>query len=371
MNQAQRLEPVPPTLWEDRDEISLVDLGLMLWRRRLAVVATALAITALGLAAALLTPKKYGYTTTIELGTRVEDQKTVSIEPPETALAKVTEGYIPVTRHRHLDQHGDAEGSFEIEARLPRDSQLIILESEGREQDARVYRQLQQQVAEALIADHNRSFTVLRNGIELERQQAQRGLDALKDSEQVLRADIERLELSTELLHRQIADTNALIEAAVRNREQAVREANDEARAMTLLMLDNEVQQNRTRLAGLEEQLQVGMAQRRDALSNKVRENRRQQDARQAAIQRLDLRLENFRETRAVATGLQSIEPVGISRAVIAVLGAMLGGLCGLLLAFSLEFRDRLRAELAPSGAVTTQSSAFAPEPETVGTAER
>ncbi len=136
--------------------------------------------------------------------------------------------------------------------------------------------------------------------------------------------------------------------AAVKSRAQAVREANDEAGAMTLLMRDNEVQQHRTRLAGLEQRFQIGLAQCRDDLNNtpcdkKPHDNKRQQSVQDAVIQRLDPRTRNLLEPRAVATGLRSLDPVGLARAAIAAPGILLGGLLSLLLAFGLEFRDQLR----------------------------
>jgi len=230
---------------------------------------------------------------------------------------------------------------------VPKDSQLIILESEGKAAQEPNHRQVQAQVVAALINDHSRMFNLLRSGIELEKQQALRGLDELKDSERFLLTDLKRLDLSGDLLRQQIEDANSLIEAAVKSRAQAIREANDEARTMTLLMRDNEFQQHRTRLAGLEQRFQIGLAQRRDDLNNtpcdkKLHDNKREQSVQGAVLQRLGLRMQNLLEPRAVATDLKSRDPVGLPAA-IAAPGILLGGLLSLLVAFGLEFRDQLR----------------------------
>ena len=69
---AQPSESAPmPTDGGQGDEISLVDLGLVLWRRRRAVLTTVAAVAALGVLFALLFPRQYAYTTTIELGSHV------------------------------------------------------------------------------------------------------------------------------------------------------------------------------------------------------------------------------------------------------------------------------------------------------------
>lgn len=170
---------------------------------------------------------------------------------------------------------------------------MIILESEGKAAQEPNHRQVQKQVVAALIDGHSRMFNRMRSGIELEKQQALPVLDELIDHERFLLADLKRLDLTGNLLRQQIKDTNSLIDASLRNRAQAIREANDEARAMTLLILDNEVQQHRARSVDFEERFQIGLAQRRDDLNNKLRDNQCQQGIQDAAIQRLNLRMRN------------------------------------------------------------------------------
>ncbi|HCZ48138.1 MAG TPA: hypothetical protein DCZ11_03925, partial [Gammaproteobacteria bacterium] len=98
-----------------------------------------------------------------------------------------------------------------------------------------------------------------------------------------------------------------LIEDATANRSRAVAEARDEARAMTLLMLDNEVRENRKRLADLQQQLQIGLADERDTLQSALQENQRNQVLQQAEVQRLDQQLKNLKQTRAVVLGMKSL----------------------------------------------------------------
>lgn len=344
VDHTQRHEVMSPAYdrSDQTDEISLVDLARVVWRHRRPVYYTAAAFVVLGIATALLLPKKYAYTTTIEIGTRIEDQKTVPLELPDTTLAKIREGYIPMAQQEYLQAHAGDDRAFKVEARIPKGSQLIVLESTAKEQDEPVYQEIQARVVQNLVTDHNRVFNIMRSGIELAKQRADRDLEVLKNTEQFLMAEQKRIEQSAGLLKQQIADTKALIEAAQKSRAKAVSEARDEARAMTLLMLDNEVQQNRTRLAALDERLQVGLAQSRDNLNNQLRENQRNQTIQEAEIHRLALQLQNLQETRAVLTAMKSLEPVGISRGAIVALFVFLGGLTGLFLAFGLEFRDRV-----------------------------
>jgi hypothetical protein len=332
------------------DEISLVDLARVIWRHRRGALATFLVIAASSLAAAALLPKKYTYTTTIEIGSRVEDDRAVPIEAPDAALAKLRESYIPRERRRYLEAHPDVRGTFKLAARLPAGSQLLVLEATGPERSAAAYKAVQEQVVQALEADHARLFENQRSAIELDKQRAEQNLQTLVDEEAALKARRDRLESKAESLDQQIADTRAQIDDATANRNRAAVGTPDAARAMSLLMLDNEVRENRTRLAELQRQRQIDLAEERDRLDNAVRENRRDRALQQAELRQLDLQLKNLQETRAVVLGMQSLEPVGISRALIVLLGILFGGLLALLMPLLLEFADRVREGVAAQG---------------------
>lgn len=317
-----------------------------IWRRRRAAWVTLSAIVACGLAVALLKPKTFAYTTTIEIGSRAEGNKTVPIESVETTLAKLEENYLPAARRRYQQDHPDEVGAFQVDARVPKNSQLVVLTSKASEATSAPYRQIQQQTVQALLADHGRVFEVQRMAIGQQKRRAEAALQGLVDQAQVLRQQFDRLEQTDQLLEQQIADTRALLDVATANRTRAVGEARDEARAMTLLMLDNEVRANRARLADLQQQLQIGQAEKRDQLQNSLRENDRDQALQRAEIQRLDLQLKNLQETRALGVAIQSPRPVGTPRSLIVALSLVLGGMLALLVPLGLEFVDRVQRTL-------------------------
>ena len=347
LNQLPATDPAAqPLPYDPYDEISLVDVARVVWRHRRAALATLLVVIVAAVAVALLTPKKYRYSTTIELGSRIEDGRSVPIEAPETALAKLEESYVPQERHRYLEAHPGVDETFAIEARAPKGSQLVVLESTARAEDGPAYRQIQERAVQALVADHARVFEDQRREVALEKKGGERDLQTLVDQESVLKARIERLKGMAQLLEQQIADTRGLIEDATANRSRAVAEARDEARAMTLLMLDNEVRESREHLAELQKQLQIGLADERDTLQSALQENQRDQVLQQAEVQRLDQQLQNLKQTRAVVLGMKSLKPVGISRSLIVVLGVLLGGLLALLVPLVLEFTDRVQRTL-------------------------
>jgi hypothetical protein len=349
--------PVPR---QTDDDISLVDIATTIWMHRRASMAAFAVVLACGLAAAALLPDKYRYVTTIEIGSRSEDGKTVPIESVDTTLSKLQEAYIPAARRDNLQGHPDGRGEFATTARVPKNSQLVVLESKASEAKSAPYRQIQEQAVQALLADHGSVFKLQRMAIEQQKQRAEADLQGLADRAVALQQQLDRLKQADQLLEQQIADTRALLDVATTNRTRAVSEARDEARAMTLLMLESEVHANRARLADLQQKLQIGQAERRDQLKNELRQNKRNQALQQAEIQQIDLRIKELRETRVLGLAIKSPRPVGSSRTLLVALSLTLGAILAVLLPLVLEFIDRVRQGLAavPAGEMTVAASA-------------
>lgn len=330
------------------EEIDFVDLARLIWRHRRAAALTLLVVLAIGMTGALLTPRKYAYTTAIEIGSRVEDGKTTVIEAPDTVVAKLEDGYIPLAQQSYADDHPEDKSERKVAVRLPKNSQLVVIQSKSTVDEGAAYRQIQQKAVEALVADHARVYDTARQEIEFDRKRAERELRGLADQQLALTRELERTKTTQQLLEGQIAETTAMIEANTKNRDRAVAEARDEARAMTLLMLDNEVRANRTRLANLERDLRVHLDATRDSLQNQLLDNQRAQELKQAQIQRIMLQLKNLRETRAVNLGARSLRAVGPSRGTIILVSAVMAVLLALLVPLVIDFISRVRKGTSP-----------------------
>lgn len=462
MTQAVRPSPSTPQVpqivyaepWHDDDSISLVDLWKILARRR-GIIITALGLALLaGLLAAFLLPKKYTYTTAIEIGTKFEagsgGTTTVPIEAPETVLAKVKESYIPQALMDYEDSHKEEENTqYEIESRIPKDSELIVLEAKAAEDAGPAYTTIMQHVIDKVEADHRRVSTVIRSNLEanlfkarltleelkdpstlevqkraletklvksrldLERlkdpltlaiprkdletrkAKAEKSIADLKDKEKLLRARYGRLAEVDKLLKQQIDDLRAQIKDALERRKEAIRGLDSESAAMTMLMIDNELQQNRTRLAALEERLFINQQDAREQLEDEISANQRQQaiqssalskldqeldkliqdnawaqrrqapvvaeleeklrklladhqrnlTRQQQSIQQLETQLNNLQTTRALSPPLQSADPVGPGKKVILALSLFLGLFLGVFGAFFAEFLAKVREQ--------------------------
>ncbi len=436
------------------DEISLVDLWLVLVRRKWLIFIACTLLTLLGLAYYLFVPKSYEYTTAVEIGTTlVEDSSgytTKLIDPPETVLAKLNESYIPWVQHQYVLQHPEEMTFFKMNAVIPKQSELVVIKGKGSAENEAVYLDQLQQVLQRLFQDHERQTVIVRSALTMQLAQAREKLAALQDpstlavkkkslegelktlqirldelrdprimalSVQKLETDLEqqkkalinlknqehlyqsqyrRLDQVDELLKKQIADLQAQIGIASQERQGTVNGIKDAGMAMAMLMIDNEIQKNRNRLAALEERLYITQKNEREKLLNKIEDNRREQavqnklitrlqgeleklsfdnerqqagllpkialtgekitklvadhqrsiNVQQQRIQALETKLANMKQTRALIDPVRSLEPASPSGKIIMALALIMGLFIGIFAAFMAEFLAKARQQM-------------------------
>jgi len=452
------LSPVNPPgatepQWYKEDSISLVDLWLGLVRHRVIIfISVALALIA-GLLAAFLLPQKYNYTSTIEIGSTLTQAATGTvpqlIDPPETVLAKIQESYIPLAQQQFSKTHPDNNTLYKINARIPKGSQLVVLEAKGTEKDSANYLQQLQAVTEYLLQDHQRVMNVYQAGLNNQLAMAKIKLDEiidpstlatqqkqlesqlnnarikldelrdprvlavprqqlenklareekqlidLKDQTKLIKARYQRLDEIDILLKQQISDLESQIDSSLAQRKQAVDNMQSESAAMAMLLIDNGIQQDRTRLATLQERLLINQQNLRLELEEKIAANLRSQsiqsklinktnselsrlsignqralqrhqpeigkleekltklsaDARrsverqQQTITRIEAQLNNLKATRAIAPPMQSLRPTGPGKSLIIILSLMLGLILGIFAAFFADFLNKVKQQ--------------------------
>lgn len=327
------------------DEISLVDLFLVFVKhKKLFLSVLSLCIVAAG-AFALLRDNTYLYSTSLEIGTYYEDKAQVFIDTPQTVLSKLEEGYIPTVLSKYYAANPDAP-RIKITARFPKGSEVVVIESKAKARLGGTIKQLEGQIVDLTKADHARTVDVKRKGLLVRQENLTRHQNELRDREAMLRSDKERLLVLSKLVIQQLNGVKVQVDDALANRKKARTAVSDETKAMTLLMIDNEISQNRNRLAKLEERLYVEIPNRGSELDKALADNARAQEANKAEIARLDLVLKNFRETRAIIEPTESVEPVGVGKAAIAVLGVLLGGMLAVFAVFIAEFLSSARQRL-------------------------
>lgn len=323
------------------DEISLVDLWLVLLRHKRLIAAVASTVIAVGLVIGSLAPPAYTYTTTIQIARDGDGL----LEQPETLLAKLNESYIPFVLQQHMDAQPGAPRP-RIEAKIPKDSRIIVMASEGAEADKELHFKLHNDVMKRLAQDHDPEIDVIKLTMENNLNRIRNQLDKLKDDATLLQAQGKRLDEQELLLRDQLKDVQKLIDNSESNRNKAVKEVEGEAKAMTLMLIDTEIKKYIDREAEVKERLLVGMSAERDKLKNALAENLRAQTEQQEMLQELQAKIVNIRYTRPVTPTLRSHAPQGIGISVIAMLAGILGLMLGIFAALLAEFRLKVRERL-------------------------
>ncbi|MCF6235370.1 MAG: Wzz/FepE/Etk N-terminal domain-containing protein [Gammaproteobacteria bacterium] len=338
--------------YNNRNEISLVDLWFILYRRKAVFFIVVGFFLFFGVVSSFLTSTKYTYTTSIEIGSTF-DQERELIDSPDVLLAKIRESYIPLVLHEHAKSGTDG-GVYQISARAPSGSNIIVLESQGSEELSSTYLKLQTKIVDKVVTDHRGIVKVARLGLNGDRKKIQLKLSELQDQAKLYVKKTGRLDESAALLVKQMQEVNQLIVLSEKNRNQAITEVKGSLGAMALMVLDNETQQNRVQLAEFEERLYITLPNQRDDLKVQLANNKRAQARQGQLIEEIDVRLSNARETKAIVPPMQSLKPIGSSKKLIVFLSLVLGVLVGIFLAFFIEFVTNVRSQMKNEDMVTT-----------------
>ncbi len=123
------------TAYQAEDEISLVDLAMILIHRKILISAIILLCSAIGLVIALLTPRIYTYSTSIESGSQIINGKTTYLESADALVAKIQRIYIPsiLAEQEQKNTSTETQKSHVVEVSIPENSNIILLEAKGSE----------------------------------------------------------------------------------------------------------------------------------------------------------------------------------------------------------------------------------------------
>jgi uncharacterized protein involved in exopolysaccharide biosynthesis len=162
------------------DEISLIDLTMVLVRRKRMIAITTTFIIALGVIAALLTPKSYTFSTTIDIGSQIIGGTIKPFESPQTLLAKIQHVFIPQTLNEQRQTNSEDIKNFKIKASIPKNSVIIILKINGTENESDLITGLLQNVTQQAIQDHQRIYNAAKQNLLALKEQLKTELAALE-----------------------------------------------------------------------------------------------------------------------------------------------------------------------------------------------
>lgn len=300
----------PAGAYPSDDEIDLVDLLKVLVRRRYWLLGVFAACVLASLAYALSLEPRYAFTTSIELGEFGPDEMVAS----SSAARNVVEDRILLSVKRDFLEAESREGMpFNVTTESADGSRFFNLVTEvGLDQQELVGR-FHQQVFERLRGEHQSRLSIME-------EQSEALIASLKEAvrnEERRLASLETLSQKGLQSVDNIGDGESWV-AASSSKEGMQAEIGTADMPLTLLL----------------SQLQV--SEKMSETETRLNELRRE-------LRKEETILSWIRPTRAEDFAIASLSPVGTSRSLVVVLGALLGLMLGLFVAFVAEFAVRVR----------------------------
>lgn len=320
-------EQISPQNRTNQDEISLVDLWLLLIRHRKIFWGLFAFTLICGSVYSLLKPAVYTVSSMIEIGSLSQNGQRVPIESTESVKAKLEMALGPSL----LDNRGEDQQPLEFIITSPKNSNLVNIQNQVRNESVSSAKSLQEKLIVSLVNNHDRilnlSLSEINAGLSKAREQLHRlkderlqqperaafkvqilekkakltkltdpviqgyikneleialagekqALASLIGAEVVLNAKATHLKRSRQLLERQIAEQQKQIDQRKAIDKLLTREGGVSSGAISLLIASNEFQQDRLRLAELEERLFVELENQESELQQEINENKRLQ----------------------------------------------------------------------------------------------
>ena len=332
-------DQISPLSSSSQDEVSLIDIWLtMVKHQKIFWWLSALTIFC-GFLFSVLRPTLYTVSSMIKIGSLIQDGVYSHIENPATVKAKLEQALGPSILAEIKPNQSQIEFSFSV----PKNSNLVFIQSQVRNEDVSAAISLQNELIARLVKDHDQILNVHRLKIEAQSVNAVEQLRLLNDerlqlpAKTALQAEIQNakselnrltdpvilaqkkkdmdiqheiekqkldslkgeeiklgqisatVEVAKNLLVRQIAELkNQIEQSAELSGTIAKTDSGNPQTLMLLLITNNELGQNRNRLAALEERLLVTLENDKLELQNAMENNRRMQSHQANIITRME-----------------------------------------------------------------------------------
>ena len=377
------------------DEIELIDLLRVLFKRKIMISAITLLITVLSIAVCFILPQKFDVTTMLQIGQIVSvggsQGVPAVIEAPSSLKLKIEDVYLPLAKKKMALLADDKVISgATLVVKVPKGSNLLVLHSKATVAGRGQVDQLHNLVIAQIVADHKgkiqgvtlQNEAVLAQGnlqletltnpllLSLIKQRAQTAIDTaqnelltLNEARFVLQQRYQNLEKRKKLLASQVAQLKESLRGALANRMTAAQGLSSESAALTLLMLDDQIEKDRTRLVAMQDRLLFQLEESAKKLEGQLADNLRKitlkknkvaelqdnmtqqllnathaQKVQEQKIVKLTGEIAQSQNTEPLAVGLFSASPVSPKKPLIVALGFMLGLMGSVMLAFLLEY---------------------------------
>lgn len=342
-----------PSSSSQKQEVSLTDLVRVLARRKKVFWGVLLGVLIGSLTKAFLTEEQRIVRAVVEIGSYLVEGQPEKFEMPETALAKVIENFIPRAHQDVINEEPEYRGRIQLTARIPKDSGLITIEGQGSKEMTVVYSDLIDHIVEMLSDEHKPISVRVQADVAVEIERERGLVDSLTRKNELLAAQLKRLEQQNKLIASQIEELRERISEARARYASAANDVQSASDSMTLLLIDNEIQRDMYVMRDMENRLLIDQQYERDKLRKEAADVEGHIREKHLSVLALEDKLESIRLTRSVLPPMRLEQVVGPSRLLIIALGGVLGLLAGLIAAFLAELLSN----------VTTDASEREPRP--------
>lgn len=321
-----------PANYPPAGEIDLVDLGVLLWRRRWLILAVFLVFLVLTIVVTVLKQPTYEYTTTLQLGTAIS-QTSGDVRPMMAAqsVAQALENtYIPGA----MNQYAAAGHPGDSAARIPKitaagglNDYAVVLSCRAKTDFGPVCIAVEKIAADKFIKDNSGFMAAAHNQLALLRTQAG-----------VLQSQMDKLDAATVLYQQQAKalqqQTDRLQKAKLRRGGRTAPGSGNSPNSV----LDIGQQHATDSLSTVQQNLVTGTVLELTLISQQLSDNLQAQQLQQQIIDRGQI--------HTVDAGLQSLMPVGLSRSAILGIGILLSIILALIAAFIAAYVGRVHARV-------------------------
>lgn len=269
---------------EHNDEIDLVDVWLVITRHFRLFLSVTLIVLVAGLILAFLHTPSYDYSVTVQIGGIRNRSAFDLVEKPESVVAALQDGIIPTVLAKYERAHpGSGFATLKIDVTNPPKSDVVVLKAKG-------------------TAEQQSQITGVLNAI----------IDELDITHGSLLK--EHVDATKALLVSEIDDNKAEIARLLKSRNAVTKTGDTGSKALTLLLIDDQVSNLQRNLFNLRQQLEVGL-------------------------------VADVRMTHPVNAPQRSLRPAGVARSLLvlfSLLGSVVVGLFSVFVARMLELvRER------------------------------
>ena len=207
-NDKQELKPVyiHEASYSTNNEISLVDLAIILVRRKKMIAVIIIIAIAFGVTSALLKPRTYTINTTVEIGSQFHAGTTTNLESPETLLAKLNYGYVPQILNSYRASNPSDTSIYEIIVDVPTGSEIVILKMEGTEKKNELMKTLLLNTTEMIIQDHFKIYERIKQNFITSIAQANSEITSINSEKNASEEKIQLLKNRIESYNSQLAN---------------------------------------------------------------------------------------------------------------------------------------------------------------------